>query len=301
MRKDIGRNLQEDLLVLIGQISADDITKRNLIGLLSPDEMKLIIDYGNQINQIQWADRTLQLENEIAGFCNPIVLELTMKWFQWVFTFHWVIRHWNSKHRIPNYKIPCEKNPNQYKDPKLKRIDRSPTHLYIKDATKPLGELLCSILRVLRYTSSDMAEYNKGNVHYMNIFVLIAWEIYDLNYTPAKSGGIRGKADEISKFTKFLKSYRYKNWKDYREGIDSNRYPHLFSFIDTVVSTASRDSVFAKKFLIQTGEEQGLIEAFGSFTSSFRKPNIFVTVDSNEDEYTVNIGTGKAKLTHPRS
>ncbi len=86
MRKDIGQNLQEDLLVLISQISADDITEKNLIGLLSPYEMKLIIDYANQGNQIQWTDRTRQLEKETLEFCSPSVFELFHKYFQWLFT-----------------------------------------------------------------------------------------------------------------------------------------------------------------------------------------------------------------------
>ena len=303
MRKDIGQNLQDDLLVLISKISADDITKRNLIGLLTPDEMKPIMDYANRVNQIQLTDRTPQLEKEISEFCSPIVFETYMSWTIWLFTFHWIIRHWIHDHNVPNDKIPCNKNPNQHesnKGKKRKRIVAPQSHIYIGEATKPLGELFCSILRVLQYSSSDMAEYNKGNIYYTNMFTPIAWEIYDLNFKPTKFGcvSVRAKADEISKFTKWLKSYRYSSSEAYRNVIDCNRYPNLVNFIDMVVSTARENSAFAKRFLIKTGEEKGLIEAFGSFSSSFRKPNNICSIDSNSDEYTLRIGTGKAKITH---
>jgi hypothetical protein len=282
---DIGNKVHDDLLNAIDKLPTSDwTTRRNLRELMVPEEMKPILKLKDQILLES------SIEVQMSELIEPQHLEPIGRYLNWLIALHWLIRHWKSNHKIPNYKVTPFKNPNGKKNESI----------YMGEAVKPLGDVLRSIVRILNHVHPNTQNYNTENIHYMDIFVSIAWEIYDLHFYAPDSGGKEAKAKEISSYATSLKNNR--------NGIDPELYPNLHNFTKMVVSESKRDiqswdeaNDFKQRFLLKRDPEQkGLIEAFRALSSSFRKTNRYVSTESTNNAYIVNIGSGKGQLTISR-
>jgi len=225
--------------------------------------------YHSQINlQLNSTERDLPQKRLDMWSYPPFVISAEQVGL-WHYALLWMIKKlWNSKQRIP---VPAESS-----------------------LMEPLGDLLCSVMRIIEYFKLHVSPYNTGNSTALALFYPIALEIYTLHITSPESGGKEVKAKEFS-------SYAY----DIRANenlIDLERYPCLFAFIERVVNFSEPDKTnsFKREFLTKK-TPKGLVSALESLAVLIRTDKRYQIVDVSTDSLKYNSGKGHNVLTQTKA
>lgn len=246
-------------------LPVDNITKSVLMDLFLPKRtpyyqaIQIVINtHPSQLDAIR---------SEI--YCYPPVVCSLEQVGLWSYALDYLIReYWNSKNKIP---VPKESN-----------------------LMEPLGDLLCSVLRILHYLDGFMGEFNPENIHLMNMFSPIALEIFEFYFSVPESGGKNAKSTQIRRYAEMIRCHE--------KPIGSEAYPKFHDFINTIVTFSEMDKTnhFKRQFLTKN-TPKGLVTALSTIAGQFNTDKRLAIVDVSKDSLKYNYGSGKGGVTFTKA